>query len=64
MHELQSLVGILNFATSMIAPGHTFLRRLYDLTIGVSNPKFKIKLPRDARADLSVWDLFMQGFNG
>ena len=34
LHELQSLLGHLNFACKVIKPGCCFLRRLYDLTIG------------------------------
>lgn len=64
LQELQSLIGLLNFATQCVVPGRTFLRRLYDLTIGVSCPNFYVRLNRGARADLSMWDSFMQSFNG
>lgn len=32
LRELQSLIGLLNFACSVIVPGRAFLRRLHDLT--------------------------------
>ena len=35
LRELQSLIGVLNFACSVVVPGRPFLRRLIDLTIGV-----------------------------
>ncbi len=38
LQELQSLIGLLNFATSVITPGTAFLRRLYDLKHGVKSP--------------------------
>ena len=64
LRELQSLLGLLNYATGCIVPGRTFLRRLYDLTIGIACPHYKILLTNDARADLAAWLLFMQSFNG
>lgn len=36
--ELQSLIGMLNFACNVVPPGRTFLRRLINLTIGLKNP--------------------------
>ena len=35
LQELQSLIGVLNFACLVVVPGRAFLRRLIDLTIGV-----------------------------
>ena len=64
LRELQSLIGLLNFATAVVVPGRTFLRRLYDLTIGISRPHFKIRLNAGARADLAAWHIFMENFNG
>ena len=40
LRELQSLLGLLYFATGCVVPGRASLRRLYDLTINVSNPTF------------------------
>ena len=64
LRELQSLLGLLNYATGCIVPGRTFISRLYDLTIGIACPHYKIRLTNDARADLAAWLLFMQSFNG
>ena len=64
LKELQSLLGLLNFATTCVVPGRTFLRRLYDLTIGCKSQNFYIRLNNDARADLAMWYSFMQSFNG
>ncbi|MES9881498.1 MAG: reverse transcriptase domain-containing protein [Sedimenticola sp.] len=64
LHALQSLIGLLNFATACIVPGRCFLRRLYNLTIGVTCPMFYIRLSKEARADLHMWLLFMESFNG
>ena len=42
LKELQSLIGLLSFACSIIKPGRVFLRRLINLTIGVVRPKLKM----------------------
>lgn len=62
--ELQSLIGLLNFACSVVTPGRTFLRRLIDLTVGLKHPDHKRRLNKEARADLHAWSLFIQHFNG
>lgn len=64
LRDLQSLIGLLNFATQVVVPGRTFLRRLIDLTIGVKKPFYMIRLNNDARADLAAWYEFMNDFNG
>lgn len=64
LRELQSLIGLLNFACLVVCPGRTFLRRLIDLTMGVVNPRHYIKLTKEARADLNAWKLFIESFNG
>lgn len=43
LKEMQSIIGLLNFACSVVVPGRTFLRRLINLTCGLSNPKFYIR---------------------
>lgn len=45
--ELQSLIGLLNFACLVVCPGRTFLRRLIDLTKGITKPSFYIRLNRE-----------------
>lgn len=64
LRELQSLIGLLNFACLVVCPGRTFLRRLIDLTKGITNPSFYIRLNREARADLAAWKIFIDSFNG
>ena len=64
LQEIQSLAGLLNFACSVVVPGRAFLRRLIDLTIGVRRPHFQIRLSREVKADLNVWQKFLLGFNG
>ena len=44
LKELRSLIGLLNFACSVIKPGQAFLCRLIDLTTGVSALHHLVKL--------------------
>ncbi|XP_062567617.1 uncharacterized protein LOC134229845 [Saccostrea cucullata] len=64
LHELQSLIGLLNFACSVISPGRAFLRRLIDMSCKVSNPRHFIRLTCEARADIQFWLQFISHFNG
>ena len=62
--ELQSLILMLNFACNVVPPGRTFLRRLINLTIGLSKPYHHARLNSEARADLKAWQIFLDHFNG
>ena len=64
LKELQSLLGLLNFACSVVRPGRAFLRRLIDLTIGVRHGHYFIRLSHESKQDLSIWHSFLSGFNG
>lgn len=43
LRELQSLIGLLNFACKVVVPGRAFLRRLIKLTIGIKSPNHRIR---------------------
>ena len=62
--DLQSLVGILQFATKVVRPGRPFLRRLYSIQEIGSNPSHNICLNAPAKADLLWWFLFIERWNG
>ena len=64
LQELQSLIGLLNFACSVVLPGRAFLRRLIDLTTGIKAPHHRIRLAGPAKEDLKVWLSFLSSFNG
>jgi hypothetical protein len=64
LHELQSLIGLLNFACSVVPPGRTFLRRIIDLTRGIQKPHHHRNLNKESRADLKAWSMFINNFNG
>lgn len=64
LHDIQSIVGFLNFTCAVIPMGRPFLRRLINLTCGVRLPFFKIRVTRSVRADLRMWLKFLQHHNG
>ena len=64
LRQLQSIIGFLNFACSVILPGRPFLRSLIDLTRGVSLPHWHIRINSQVRADLALWESFFREYNG
>jgi len=64
LKELQSLIGSLNFACSVVVPGRAFLRRLIDLCIGLKHPSHFVRISKEVKADLLVWQQFFQQYNG
>lgn len=64
LREVQSLTGLLNFACSVIVPGRAFSRRLIDLTVGIQCPHHLIRLSKDVKEDLKIWQSFLAKFNG
>ena len=60
---LQSLSGLLNFASSIILPARAFTRRVYDLTIGVKKSYYQIKMTGEVKKDLTVWKNFLMNYN-
>lgn len=57
LRELQSLVGLLNFACAcdVVLPGRTFPRRIIDITRGIQKPHHHRNLDKNARADLAAF---------
>lgn len=64
LRDLQSLIGLLNFACSVVVPGRAFLRRLIDLTCGVQNHDDLIDLTDETKSDIETWVSFLASFNG
>lgn len=64
LRDLQSIIGTLNFACGAVVPGRPFLRRLIDLTIGVSKPYYYIRVTAQVREDLCTWLSFLATHNG
>jgi hypothetical protein len=61
--ELESLIGKLNFAASVV-PARPFLRRLIDLLNTVEKPYFFIRLTNSVKQDLLTWLQFLTTYNG
>lgn len=62
--ELESLLGHLSHAASIIRPGRTFLRQLFSLLHQVRAPHHYVRLNAGARADLAWWKCFLQSWSG
>ena len=58
--ELESLLGHLSHAATVIKQGRTFLRTLFPLLHVVRAPHIHIRLNAGARADLLWWKVFLQ----
>ena len=64
LRELQQIVGHLNFACRVIAPGRPFIRRLCFAMQGLHKPWHKARVTQGMREDLLVWSKFLENFNG
>ena len=64
LKELQSLIGLLNFACCVIVAGRVFLRCLINITIGVKRPSYYIRITQEIQKDLALWKSFFQSHNG
>ena len=54
LKELQSLIGLLNFACSVVTPGRVFLRRLINLSIGITHSHHFVRLTSETKKDLRI----------
>ena len=64
LRQLQSLIGLLNFACCVVPPGRAFLRRIIDLTRGFKYPHHRLWVTKEAKEDLLAWLKFIVSFNG
>ena len=62
--QLLSLIGRLSFACKVVAPGRIFLRRLIDLSCTVSGLNHRIRITREAQADIDWWLDFLPQWSG
>ena len=63
-HELESLLGHLSHAASVVRHGRTFLRQLFALFRRAREDHHFIHFTAGARADLQWWCIFLQDWNG
>ena len=62
--ELQSLLGHLSHAVTVIRPGRIFLCNLFSLLSRVHNPHHFVRLNSQAREDLAWWKCLLHHWNG
>ena len=62
--ELESFIGHLAHAATVIHPGKIFLRSLFCLLAGVHKPHHFVCVNAAIRADLQWWSYFLQVLNG
>ncbi|CAJ0925780.1 unnamed protein product [Ranitomeya imitator] len=64
LQQMQALLGLLTFACRVMPVGRKFSRRLSLATKGAYQPGHRIRLTRSLKADLLVWQTFLQSYNG
>ena len=64
MKELQSLLGMLNFACQVVVSGWAFCRRPIDATCNLCKPHHRTRITKSMKEDLHVWLLFLKDYNG
>ena len=52
------------FACLVVVPGRAFLRGLLDLNVGVHSPHHYVRINKEIKADIKLWQSFLTGFNG
>ena len=63
LKHLQQITGLLQFACYVVISGRCFLRRLYNLSIGLTKPYQHVRISPKARNDLLTWKLFLSDFS-
>jgi hypothetical protein len=64
LKDMQSLVGTLNFACTVVQPGRAFLRIMINLTCKVAEHQQFIFISEEAKLDMKIWLSFLENFNG
>ena len=62
--ELESLIGVLQHACTVVAPGRTFLRQVIALLSVAKQPHHHIRLNAAFQSDLTWWRIFATSWNG
>ena len=62
--QLQSIIGKLSDAATVVRPGRTFLRSLINTSKIPKKQDHKVRLNCDCKADLHWWHSFIQHWNG
>ena len=62
--EIASLVGLLQHAATVVKPGRTFIRRMFDRLTVIAKPNHHVRLNAGFRSDLAWWQMFLEDWNG
>ena len=62
--QLQSLIGLLNWAASVVFGGRVFLRRLIDVLRTLNGKKDRLRLSAEILEDIQWWITYINNFNG
>ena len=62
--ELLQVIGHLVFAAQVLPAGRSFLSRLFTAAYSVKRLNDTVYLSENAKADLSMWSRFLNGWNG
>ena len=63
-HQLQSLIGQLSHAATVVKPGCTFLRQFIETMKVPKRGSQRVRLNAHSRADLQWWSIFLADWNG
>jgi hypothetical protein len=63
LKDMQSLVGTLNLACTVVQPGRAFLRRMINLTCTVAEHQKFISISEEAKLDMKIWLSFLKNSN-
>ena len=62
--QLQSLIGTLSHAATVIIPGRVFLRRMIDTMVIPKWQHHHVRLNKEFQSDIQWWACFLPGWNG
>ena len=63
LKDMQSLVGTLNLACTVVQPGRAFLRGMINLTCTVAEHQKFISISEEAKLDMKIWLSFLKNSN-
>ena len=62
--DLQSLIGLLSHAVTVVPPGRMFIRHLIDTVRAGKRPHHQLRLNAECRSDVMWWATFLHHCNG
>ena len=62
--QLQSLIGTLSHAATVVVPGRTFLRRMIETMAIPKRQHYHVRLNQNFQSDIQWWAVFLPQWNG